>query len=222
MAIDRLSEAHQKMFQDYVRTMLALIGDDPDREGLRETPERVVRAWLDDWGRSYRDNRDPSEILKLFDPKPHHPETDLAFPNITPLSGIHPDYNEMVIERDITVFSHCEHHLAPFFGIAHLAYVPSRKGITGLSKLARIVDFFSRRLQTQERLTSQIADCLALHLSPDIGVRIECRHLCMISRGAMQPHATTITTSLKGAFFSKPEARAEFLQACLAPRQAPY
>lgn len=214
MDIPPLSEQHRKLFRDYIRCVIALIGDDPEREGLLETPDRVMRAWLEDWGRAYRDNRDPSEILKLFDPKPRIDEEN----HLITFTGTHPDYNEMVIERDIVVLSHCEHHLAAFFGSAHIAYVPSRKGIVGLSKLARIVDFFSRRLQTQERLTSQIADCLAQHLSPDIGVRIECRHLCMISRGAMQPHATTITTSLKGSFRIA-TCRAEFLQACEAANQ---
>ncbi len=210
--IDRLSEQNQKLFRDYIRCVIALIGDDPTRDGLLETPDRVMKAWLDDWGRSYRDQRDPTDILKLFDPVPVPENTTQLW------SPVHPEYDEMVIERDITVFSHCEHHLTPFFGTAHVAYVPSRRGIVGLSKLARIVDFFSRRLQTQERLTSQIAECLALHLSPDIGVRIECRHLCMISRGAMQPHATTITTSLKGAF-RQATARSEFLRACETSNQ---
>lgn len=190
-----------------IRTLIRHIGDDPSREGLLATPERVLKAWSQDWGRGYH-AADPRELMRLFD----------SLPNETPfiMEDWHPAYNEMVIVRDINLYSTCEHHLAPFFGEAHIGYVPVRRGIIGLSKLARIVDHFSRRLQTQEHLTVQIADCLAEHLSPHIGVILSCHHTCMSSRGVMQPNARTITTALKGNLYELPEARSEFLQACRA------
>jgi GTP cyclohydrolase I len=122
-------------------------------------------------------------------------------------------YNQMVVVKDITLYSHCEHHMTPFFGSAHIAYVPGKAGLVGLSKLARVVDIFARRLQTQERITTQIADCLSMELSDHIGVLIEAQHMCMISRGVQQPHSTTITTALRGDFFHDQATRAEFLQA---------
>jgi GTP cyclohydrolase I len=193
---------------DGIRALIRHIGDDPDREGLIATPERVLRAWAEYWGRGYAEI-DPTELLRLFDPLPSH---EFA----TQENAIHANYNEMVVVRDIAMYSHCEHHLTPFFGSAHIAYVPSRKGIVGISKLARVVDHFSRRLQVQERLCTQIADFLAAHLSLHVGIMIEARHFCMISRGVQQPHAITITTALKGNLFADPKARAEFLAACRA------
>lgn len=192
----------RKQGKKAIRALIRAIGDDPDREGLLDTPDRVLKAWAEDWGRGYGQD-DPACLLKLFEPE-----------NSYYGSSIHPTYNEMVVVRDINMFSHCEHHMTPFFGVAHIAYVPSDRGLVGLSKLARIVDHFSRRLQVQERMTVQIADCLATHLSPHIGVTIEARHMCMISRGVRQQNATTITTALRGAIYDDALARAEFFNAC--------
>lgn len=182
-----------------------VIGD-KQRKGLTDTPKRVVDAWIDYWGRGYTTDETPKSILKTFDSAETKGDAD----------HIHPIYNEMVIQHGIQVYSHCEHHLAPFFGIAHVAYVPSSDGIVGLSKLARIVNHFARRLQVQERLCVQIADALEQHLSPHVGVMITCTHLCMVSRGVSQANATTTTTALRGNLYAKMEARTEFLQACRA------
>ena len=160
----------------------------PLREGLRETPERVMKAW-DHWTGGY--HIDPEELLKTFE--------DGA-----------KNYDEIILVRDIPVYSHCEHHLAPFFGVAHVGYIPCGK-IVGLSKLPRVVDAFARRLQVQERLTTQVADTINRVLKPKaVGVVIECRHMCMESRGVKQAGTSTRTSALRGAFKDKPEARAEF------------
>lgn len=175
-----------------IKTLIAWIGDDPNREGLQDTPDRVMRAWRNDWGKGYQDPG--SDLVRLFE------NTD------------HP-YNSMIVLPGIQVYSCCEHHLAPFFGTAVVGYIPEPdRGIVGISKLARIVDHFSRRLQVQERLTEQVASYLAEHVSKDCGVIIRCTHLCMVSRGVRQPNASTVTSSLRGAFFGNELARAEFLR----------
>ena len=174
---------------DIPTRLLQFIGEDPAREGLRETPARFLKAW-GEWTSGY--SQDPAEVLKTFEDGSN-------------------GYDEMVLVRDIPVYSQCEHHLAPFFGKAHVAYIPNGK-IAGLSKLSRLVDVFSRRLQVQERLTVQIADAMQEHLSPrGVGVVIECRHLCMESRGIERSGATTVTSAMRGALMDKPEARAELL-----------
>lgn len=191
-----------------VRTLIQFIGDDPDRPGLEETPERVLRAWAMKWGTGYpeafaRKHTPPVETLfKLFD---QENENDTYLSNT---------YNEMVFVRGIQVYSHCEHHMTPFWGTAMIAYLPSRRGIIGLSKFARIVDYFARRLQVQERLTVQVANALAEHLSPHAGVMMNCHHMCMISRGISQPNVTTQTTALRGVFLSDPAVKSEFLNGC--------
>lgn len=175
-------------FEDNVTRMLQFIGEDVGREGLAETPKRVAKAWAH-WASGY--NVDPADILKTFE--------DGA-------SGV----NEMVMVRDIPFYTHCEHHLAPFFGRATVAYIPNGK-IVGLSKLNRLVDCFARRLQVQERLTTQIADAINDHLQPlGVGVVVKARHLCMESRGVCQQGHETITSALRGALFEGP-ARQEFL-----------
>ncbi|OFB45614.1 GTP cyclohydrolase I FolE [Frankia sp. B2] len=163
-----------------VRELLIGIGEDPDREGLRKTPDRVARA--------YREaveglGRDPSEVLTTVFDEGH---------------------DEMVLVRDIDFSSLCEHHLVVFSGKAHVAYIPNSKGqITGLSKLARLVDLYSRRPQVQERLTSQIADALVEVLDPrGVMVVIEAEHLCMSMRGVRKPGATTVTSAVRGQFLS--------------------
>lgn len=170
------------------RQLLHELGEDPERAGLDETPERVAHAWCD-WAGGYGMN--PADILKTFE--------DGA-------EGV----NELVLVRDIPLYSHCEHHLAPFFGVAHIGYIP-RRAIVGLSKLSRLVDIYAHRLQVQERLTNQIADAMVEHLDPvGVGVVIECRHLCMESRGIRRAGSATVTSAMRGALMDKPEARAEF------------
>lgn len=174
---------------DIVTRFLQFIGEDPEREGLRETPARVIKAW-GEWFDGYK--TDPKEVLKSFE--------DGA-------EGV----NEMVLVKDIPVYSHCEHHLAPFFGVAHVSYIPNGK-IVGLSKLVRLVRAYSRRLQVQERLTNQVADALVDELkAKGVGVVVECRHMCMESRGVTTSGTTTVTSAMRGAMLDKPEARAELL-----------
>lgn len=175
--------------EDNIRRLLQFVGEDPKRGGLLETPHRVAKAWAH-WTSGYK--KDPATILKVFE--------DGA-------DGC----DEMVIVKDIPFYTHCEHHMAPFFGTATVAYIPDGK-IVGLSKISRIVDLFARRLQVQERLTNQIADALNEHLQPKgVGVVIRARHLCMESRGICQQGHHTITSALRGVLKDKAEARAEFM-----------
>lgn len=171
-----------------VRSMLELIGEDPDREGLRETPARVVSAW-EEWFDGYGVN--PEDVLKTFE------------------DGAELCGDEMVIVRNIDIKSHCEHHMAPFFGRAHIAYIPDKR-VVGLSKLGRLADVFAHRLQVQERLTNQIANALHEHLHPKgVGVVVEATHFCMCSRGVNKQGSTTITSALRGAM-KEAAVRAEF------------
>jgi GTP cyclohydrolase I len=166
-----------------------VIGEDPNRGGLIETPIRVAKAWQH-WAGGYKE--DPAEILKTFE------------------DGAE-DYNQIILVKDIPVYSHCEHHLAPFFGVAHVAYIPDGK-IVGLSKLSRVVDVFARRLQVQERLTSQVANAIQDALQPKaVGVIIECRHMCMESRGIQRQGASTVTSAMKGLFEWDRSAKEELL-----------
>lgn len=176
---------------DAVRTILAYIGDDPDREGLQRTPERVISAWEQDWGVGYLVDK-PGITL---------------FQNEGPNEG----YDQMLFMRDLTFSSFCEHHMAPFSGVAHIAYIPARGVIVGLSKLARIVQHYAARLQVQERLTGEIAAFIVDKISPDCAVMMEASHSCMTSRGVRQPKSTTITTALRGAFKNDPNTQSEFL-----------
>jgi GTP cyclohydrolase I len=172
-----------------VRRLLGNIGEDPDREGLLETPARFLKAW-EEYTRGYRMN--PEDILKSFE------------------DGAQ-SVDEMVIVRDIPVYSLCEHHLAPFFGKAHVGYVPDKR-ILGLSKISRLVEIFGRRLQVQERLTNQIADALDNNLKArGVAVVIECRHMCMESRGVRHTGATTVTSALRGSIKTNADTRREFL-----------
>jgi GTP cyclohydrolase IA len=176
-------------FEQHFTDILSLLGEDPRREGLLETPRRVRKAWRE-WTKGY--SEDPSRILKSF------------------VDGA-PEDSEMVLVRDIPVYSHCEHHLAPFFGVAHITYIPTGR-IVGLSKLPRLVDIFSRRLQVQERLTQQIAQALEDCLSPlGVGVVVQCRHLCMESRGIRSQGATTTTAAYRGLLKTDTAMRTEFL-----------
>lgn len=175
--------------EDNVIRMLQFIGEDPSRGGLLDTPRRVAKAWQE-WFCGYA--LKPEDVLKTFEDGAEK-------------------VDEMVIVKDIPVYSFCEHHIAPIFGTATVAYIPNGK-IVGLSKLSRLVNVFSRRLQVQERLTTQVADALDTHLTPKgVGVVIKARHLCMESRGVNQQGHVTITSALRGVLKDKPEARAEFM-----------
>jgi GTP cyclohydrolase IA len=174
--------------QDWRRFLLSL-GEDPDRPGLRDTPGRMMRAWQH-WTEGYE--QDPAEVLKAFE------------------DGAE-EYSELIVVKGIPVYSHCEHHLAPFFGSATIGYVPHGK-IVGLSKLTRLVDCFSKRLQVQERMTIQIANALMTHLQPKaVGVVLRCRHLCMESRGIRSPGEETVTSALLGELQPNLAMRTEFL-----------
>jgi len=187
-----------------IRALIRYIGDDPDRPGLRDTPERVLRAWEETWGAGYVGSVEP--LIKLFDPDEHNEHMFLE--------QISERHNEMIFVQHIAVYSHCEHHLTPFWGSATIAYLPTRRGIVGLSKLARVAEHFARRLQVQERLTCEIADALAEHLSDHIGVMLNCQHMCMISRGVAQWNSTTRTTALRGLFSQDATVKHEFLNGC--------
>lgn len=179
-----------------IRVLLRYIGEDPEREGLRATPDRVLRAWSEDWGRGYRDV--PLEdLVRTFDAAD---------------TGSEARYDAMVLVKDIAMHSCCEHHMALFSGAAHIAYIPGARGLIGLSKLARVVDHFSRRLQTQERITVQVAGFLSMHLAEHVAVIIEASHSCMSSRGVMQPNAKTVTSALRGDFRDDAATRSEFLK----------
>ena len=181
---------------DAVRTLIRWAGDDPAREGLSETPGRVVRAF-DEWFSGYRE--DPSSILsKTFE------ETD--------------GYDEMVVLRNIRFTSHCEHHIAPIVGRAHIGYLPTRR-VVGISKLARLVDVYARRLQIQEKMTAQIANTINDILEPQgAAVVIEASHQCMTTRGADKPGSTLITSRMTGAFRDDASTRREFLSAIGNPQ----
>ena len=167
-----------------VRELLLALGEDPDREGLKETPARVARAMKENFEGLWQS---PEDVLTTT--------FDIG-------------HEELVIVRDIEVFSHCEHHLTPFHGVAHVGYIPSGK-ITGLSKIARLVDMYSRRPQVQERLTTQIADAMVEILNPlGVIVIIDCEHLCMSMRGVKKSHARTTTSAVRGAL-TNPATRAE-------------
>ena len=175
--------------QNAVSAMLEGIGEDCEREGLLKTPERVARS-LRFLTKGYRE--DPEELLK-----------NAVFTEA---------YDEMVLVKDIDIFSMCEHHMLPFFGKAHVAYIPDGK-IVGLSKLARVVEVFARRLQVQERLTQQIRDAIQNVLSPKgVGVVIEARHMCMVMRGVEKLNSVTTTSAMSGQFISSQSTRSEFLR----------
>lgn len=177
-------------FEDNVTRLLQFVGEDPTREGLLETPARVAKAWRH-WCSGY--GKSAKDILKVFE---DGAET----------------YDQMVLVKDIPIYSHCEHHLAPIIGTVSIAYIPKGK-IVGLSKLSRLADMFARRLQVQERLTEQIADALVEHLQPQgVGVLLKARHLCMESRGVCQQGHHTITTALRGAIKDEAQTRSEFLR----------
>jgi GTP cyclohydrolase IA len=179
-----------------VRRMLRMIGEDPNREGLRKTPERFEKS-LRYLTSGY--HQDPGKILNG------------AMYSVC--------YDEMVVVKDIELFSLCEHHLLPFFGQCHVAYIPSKK-VVGLSKVPRLVNMYARRLQIQERLTSQIAEAIQQNLNPlGVGVIIEARHLCMVMRGVEKQHSQAVTSAMLGVFRENKQTRDEFL-ALIRPRRS--
>ena len=181
--------------QEMLRELLVRLGEDPERQGLLRTPERMQKA-LEYLTKGY--NEDPDKILQgaLFE--------------VT--------YDEMVIVKDIEMFSLCEHHMLPFFGKVHVAYIPKGK-VVGLSKIARLVEVYARRLQVQERMTRQIADAIRDAISPQgVGVVIEARHLCMMMRGIEKQNSFTVTSAMVGCFQRK-ETRSEFLSLVRTPAQ---
>ena len=178
----------EETIADLVRKMLALIGEDPNREGLRRTPERFEKAFRY-LTSGYR--QDPEKLL-----------------NGAMFSVC---YDNMVVVKDIELYSLCEHHLLPFFGKCHVAYIPNKK-VVGLSKIARLVNMYARRLQIQERLTSQIAKAIQENLAPEgVGVVVEARHLCMVMRGVEKQHSAAMTSAMLGAFRENKQTRDEFL-----------
>jgi len=180
--------AGRESIADLVRKMIVQLGEDPDREGLRRTPERFEKA-LRYLTSGY--GQDPEKLL-----------------NGAMFSVC---YDEMVVVKDIEVYSLCEHHLLPFFGRCHVAYLPNKK-VVGLSKIARLVNMYARRLQIQERLTSQIAEAINDKLSPQgVGVIIEARHLCMVMRGVEKQNSMAVSSAMLGAFRDSKQTRDEFL-----------
>ena len=175
-------------FEDLAREMIVRLGEDPTREGLIRTPERMRRAY-EYLAKGYREDAEAMLKEALFTVS----------------------YDEMVIVKDVEMFSLCEHHLLPFFGKVHVAYIPNGK-VIGLSKIPRLIDIFARRLQIQERLTTQIAETIQRAIQPQgVGVVIEARHLCMMMRGVEKQHSAAVTSSMLGSFRHEEETRTEFL-----------
>ena len=183
-------EVTEQQAEQAVRTLLRWAGDDPDREGLRDTPGRVARAYRE-WFAGYA--QDPTAYLAR------------TFEEVA-------GYDEIIVLRDIEFESHCEHHLAPIIGRVHVGYLPSHR-VVGISKLARVVDAYSKRLQVQEKLTAQIAQCIHDTLQPrGVGVIVEASHECMTTRGVHKRGVSMVTSSLLGSFRSDPSTRAEFMR----------
>ena len=194
---DLMSKTTRDQAEKAVKTLIEWAGDNPDREGLVETPKRVVKAY-EQFFEGY--NQDPEEILtKTFEE----------------VEG----YDEMVIVKDIRLESHCEHHIVPILGKAHIGYIPNNR-VVGISKLARIVDVFGKRLQTQETMTSQIANVIQKVLDPKgVAVVIDASHQCMTTRGVHKPESSTVTSAMKGVFKDNAVTRNEFLSFVTLPKK---
>jgi GTP cyclohydrolase I len=189
----RIRKFDESRAEHAIRELLFAIGEDPDRDGLRETPSRVARAYREMFSGLYTD---PDSVLNtMFDE----------------------EHDELVIVKEIPMYSICEHHLVSFHGVAHVGYIPGESGrVTGLSKIARMVDLYAKRPQVQERLTSQIADALVRQLDPSgVIVVIEAEHLCMAMRGVRKPGAVTTTSAVRGLFKTNAASRAEALDLIL-------
>lgn len=178
----------QERVRKAVREILIAIGDDPDREGLKETPDRVARMYEEIFAGLHQD---PKELVKVFQEENHE---------------------EMVLVKDIPLYSVCEHHLLPFVGVAHVVYIPKKGRIMGLSKLARIVDLIAKKPQLQERLSSEVADVIMDSINPlGVAVVVEAEHLCMTMRGIKKPGSKTITSALRGTIKTDARTRAEVM-----------
>ncbi|OGN42310.1 MAG: GTP cyclohydrolase I FolE [Caulobacterales bacterium RIFCSPHIGHO2_01_FULL_70_19] len=187
---DEIKRPSREQALEAVRTLLAWAGDDPNREGLKDTPKRVVDAYAE-WFDGYEADA-AKELSRTFED----------------VQG----YDDMVLLRDIEVESHCEHHMAPFLGKAYVAYIPNEK-VVGISKLARVVEIYARRLQTQEVLTNQIAEAIESNLQPQgVAILIDAEHQCMTTRGVHHRHVSTITTRFTGAFKSDTALKDRFLK----------
>lgn len=174
--------------EELVSKLISELGEDVSREGLKKTPERVAKSYSDLFS-GY--GKDPADFLTVFDDE---------------------KYDEMIVVKDIEFYSHCEHHMLPFYGKANIGYIPNGK-IVGLSKIPRIVDIFSRRLQNQERITQQVASCIMELLEPKgVGVILEAKHFCMMARGVEKQNSLVRTSAMKGLFKEKDNTRAEFLE----------
>ncbi len=191
-----MSKPTEKEIHEAVRKLLLWAGDDPDREGLVGTPDRVARAYKEFFA-GYE--QDPEEILRT------------TFEEVE-------GYDEMVLVKDIGVESHCEHHMVPIIGRAHIAYIPNNR-VVGISKLARVVDIFAKRLQIQEKMTAQIANAIENVLKPKgIAVVIDASHQCMTTRGVNKPESSTVTSAMRGIFKDNPRTRNEFLSFINLPK----
>tara|TARA_B100001540_G_scaffold201276_1_gene177258 strand:- start:177 stop:755 length:579 start_codon:yes stop_codon:yes gene_type:complete len=191
-----MSKPTEKEVHEAVRKLLLWAGDDPDREGLVGTPDRVARAYKEFFA-GYE--QDPEEILRT------------TFEEVE-------GYDEMVLVKDIGVESHCEHHMVPIIGRAHIAYIPNNR-VVGISKLARVVDIFAKRLQIQEKMTAQIANSIENVLKPKgIAVVIDASHQCMTTRGVNKPESSTVTSAMRGVFKDNPRTRNEFLSFINLPK----
>ena len=192
-----MSKPTREDAQKAVRTLIEWAGDNPDREGLVETPKRVVKAY-EEFFAGYDD--DPEEILRK------------TFEEVE-------GYDEMVLVKNIRLESHCEHHIVPILGKAHIAYIPNNR-VVGISKLARIVDAFGKRLQTQETMTAQIANTIEKVLEPKgVAVVIDAAHQCMTTRGIHKPESSTVTSCMRGVFKENPRTRNEFLSFIKLPQK---
>ena len=194
--VDKVVKPSREEAEEAVRTLICWTGDDPDREGLVETPKRVVKAY-DEFFEGY--DIDPEEVLKK------------TFEEVQ-------GYDDAVIVRNIRVESHCEHHIVPILGVAHVGYIPNNR-VVGISKLARVVEIFGKRLQTQETMTAQIADTIQKVLEPKgVAVVIDASHQCMTTRGIHKTESSTITSRMLGAFRDNPETRSEFMNLINSPK----
>lgn len=192
-----MNDKNLKSMEEAVRIILQNIGEDPDRQGLEKTPYRVAKMY--------------KEVTSGYRESPE---------NLINQAHFDVEYDEMVVVTNIDFYSLCEHHMLPFFGVAHVGYIPDGK-VVGLSKIPRIVEMFARRLQVQENMTQQIADVLNKHLQPDgVGVVIEGYHMCMMMRGVQKQKAKMITSSLIGSFKEDPKTRTEFLELIRSERRS--
>ena len=193
---DKVIKPTREEAEEAVRTLICWTGDNPDREGLVETPKRVVKAY-EEFFEGY--DMDPEEVLqKTFEE----------------VQG----YDDAVIVRNIRVESHCEHHIVPILGVAHIGYIPNNR-VVGISKLARVVEIFGKRLQTQETMTAQIADTIQKVLEPKgVAVVVDASHQCMTTRGIHKTESSTITSRMLGAFRENPETRSEFMNLINSPK----